>query len=280
MTTLKKKKKCVKCERDIDTLTPNIPLNKKKTSAFCSHFCAVSTFFPLCKKLKDEAPINAEEKTIQMHPEHANLRFETMKNPLEIYKTEVDQDNAFTLISKYTIDFKPIWNICFCLFDKDNTPYFFCYGFVTKNNALVDSFKNTKAFSLEEMKKYKEKQTELDCFKIIEGVTDSHDLIAPSKQEDLFFQTTLEFPDEVWSVLSSSKAHYCHHHLIRSFQNHPEHHNETCWYVIVAKDTDLESEIEILEAFLTDDIQIVSHYRKGKKFIPHDHLIKNQPLLH
>jgi hypothetical protein len=53
------------------------------------------------------------------------------------------------------------------------------------------------------------------------------------------------------------------YHFIRHYPNeHPE-----VWYVVVARETEDEEQIEILDAFPTRDPKLVERYRRGEQEI-------------
>ncbi len=72
-------------------------------------------------------------------------------------------------------------------------------------------------------------------------------------------EETLQEPDEVWSVEMKKPKGVHLYHFIRQYriEKHPY------WYVILAKETDDEEQIEILDAFPTRDSTLVERYRRG-----------------
>lgn len=78
------------------------------------------------------------------------------------------------------------------------------------------------------------------------------------------FNETLETPDEVWSLQGGSDQEeepVRLYHFIRYFGNE----NPGIWFVIVARETDNEEEIEVLDAFPTRDAPLVERYRTGSQ---------------
>ena len=76
-------------------------------------------------------------------------------------------------------------------------------------------------------------------------------------------EETLETPHEVWTHESNGEDPIRLFHFIRHY---PEE-KPGVWYVIVARETDDEEQIEIMDAFPTRDSQLVAHYRKGEQEI-------------
>ncbi len=89
-----------------------------------------------------------------------------------------------------------------------------------------------------------------------------------------FVDETLENPDEVWVLETLAEGEAANaeaanaevgpprvFHFIKQF----EKENPPIWYVIVARDTDEEEQIEILDAFPTRDPEVIERYRRGEQ---------------
>ncbi|MGK5089697.1 PBECR2 nuclease fold domain-containing protein [Bdellovibrionota bacterium FG-2] len=91
-----------------------------------------------------------------------------------------------------------------------------------------------------------------------------------------FVDQTLENPDEVWVLESGAEPAGESKdpgagdaevesprvfHFLKQF----EKENPAIWYIIVARDTDEEEQIEILDAFPTRDPEVVERYRRGEQ---------------
>ena len=102
--------------------------------------------------------------------------------------------------------------------------------------------------------------TEEETFRAQMGNERREDDIAPEKFGDYqkCMQQTLEDPDELWS-LEMPRDSVRLYHFIRFYSDE----NPTYWYVIVARETPNEEEIEILDAFPTRDVKLVNQYRRG-----------------
>jgi hypothetical protein len=87
------------------------------------------------------------------------------------------------------------------------------------------------------------------------------DDISPSEFElyQSCLEETLETPDEVWSLEMTDPEGIRLYHFIREYPNERPGY----WYVIVARETDNEEQIEILDAFPTRDSSLVDRYRRG-----------------
>jgi hypothetical protein len=80
------------------------------------------------------------------------------------------------------------------------------------------------------------------------------------------FEETLEAPDEVWSLVAEQAlGHGLEEgavrlfHFIRSYDSGPV----TFWYVVVARESDDEEHLEVVEAFPSRDSELVERYRQG-----------------
>jgi len=74
-------------------------------------------------------------------------------------------------------------------------------------------------------------------------------------------EETLEDPDEVWSLVFKDKDGRRLYHFIRSYS--AKEYGKQIWYIIVARETDDDEQIEILDTFPTRDARLVDRYRKG-----------------
>jgi hypothetical protein len=74
-------------------------------------------------------------------------------------------------------------------------------------------------------------------------------------------EETLEAPDEVWSIDTPGKKPLRLYHFLRYY---PEE-QPGVWYIIVARETDEDDQIELLDAFPTLDSELVERYRHGRQ---------------
>jgi hypothetical protein len=71
-------------------------------------------------------------------------------------------------------------------------------------------------------------------------------------------EETLQQPNELWSYQPKSAKRI--YHFIKRYE-----HDQTFWYVVIAKDTADETQIEIIDVFPTRDQDLVQMCRHGKK---------------
>jgi hypothetical protein len=194
-------------------------------------------------------------------------------------------DQRFTLISEFHPGEKRVWCICICLFLRGD-PSFLYLAFPTRNEAMVNSYRKgervqwsgsrTKITPTSRVQNQKEESGKLKS-PMIDGLADAWTeeemrrarLTEERKKDDIpiedfnlyqaCLEETLEIPDEVWTIKSTGDAVPLLYHFIRHYPDEtPE-----IWYVIIARETDDDEQIEILDAFPTKDINLVDHYRKG-----------------
>jgi hypothetical protein len=71
-------------------------------------------------------------------------------------------------------------------------------------------------------------------------------------------EETLQDPNELWSYLPKTAKRI--YHFLKQYD-----HDEKFWYVVIAKDTTDETQIEIVDVFPTRDESIIQLCRHGKK---------------
>ncbi len=84
-------------------------------------------------------------------------------------------------------------------------------------------------------------------------------------QYEKLIEETLQSPHEVWSLKAphGEKDRHQMYHFLKHFPQE----EKGLWYIIVARETDEEDQIEILDAFPTIDSLLVEQYRTGLKEI-------------
>lgn len=86
----------------------------------------------------------------------------------------------------------------------------------------------------------------------------------PAEEFNLYqscLEQTLESPDEVWSMSIRDRSQLKLYHFIRHYPDE----RPGIWYVIAARETENEEQIEILDAFPTRDADLVDRYRRGSQ---------------
>lgn len=94
------------------------------------------------------------------------------------------------------------------------------------------------------------------------------------KEYEKCVEPTLEKPDEIWSweereaaspegepAKKSAQGHAKHYHFIKKF----EEESPPLWYVIVARETEQDDQLEIMDLFPTRNIELLDRYRRGEQ---------------
>ena len=80
-------------------------------------------------------------------------------------------------------------------------------------------------------------------------------------------EETLQGPDEIWSFNPDEEAHSQKlYHFLRDYSDT----EESMWYVIIARETDDDEHLEIVDAFPTRDLTMVDHFRRGSQELGDD----------
>jgi hypothetical protein len=250
----------------------------------------------------------------------AHLRWLTLEEPDEIWREKtLTGDHRYTLISQFEPGEKTVWCVCICLFLRGE-PSFLYLAFPTRNQALVDHYrrgervqwarpKGPKAAkaavekgeahkgerhmveeAVEGEEAAEESAPKLDG--LAEAWTEEETLraqlirgrspedVPPEQYEryQAYLEETLETPDEVWTTPldSGNSEKGSLYHFIREYaEEKPE-----IWYVVVARDTDDENQIEILDAFPTRDPALVDRHRRGTREVGEEEPQQPSRLVH
>jgi hypothetical protein len=101
-----------------------------------------------------------------------------------------------------------------------------------------------------------------------------------------FIEETLAKPDEVWALPLGEDAEDAEsaelkiYHFLRRYPGQKLSGGEGFWYVVVAKDTEDDSQIELLDSFPTRDPGLLERYRSGELEYGSEPLNSNSRLVH
>jgi hypothetical protein len=264
---------------------------------FCSESCIASYFAPEIERLEKEyvRRSSAQDLTGAERESLAHLRWVTLQEPDEVWREKtLSGDYRYTLISEFEPGDKKVWSICICLFLRGE-PSFLYLAFPTRNAAVVHAYRRGERVELGAPAKEKDKAkrrkadaaaeapeaadgaagepgasdrlgtawTEDETFLAQVNQERSEDDIPPEDFESSqgCIEETLEVPDEVWSVKTNEGMLI--YHFIRQYP--ADESGLGHWYVIVARETEEEEQIEILDAFPTRDAVLVDRYRRGSQ---------------
>lgn len=269
---------------------------------FCSEECISAFFSPEVERLEKgylrRSSVN--DLTSEEKESFGHLRLITLQEPDEVWREKtLTGDYRYTLISEFLPSSKPIWSVCICLFLRGE-PSFLFLSFVTKNPSLVNYYRKGEPVDKEVLQEGRLLQHSLKKGEVqskLKGQSSQDDPptqeVGPSdglasawtedetylarmnqgRSEDDIPQSefelyqgcleeTLESPHELWTLELGQKEPIRLFHFIRHY---PEEKPRGIWYVIVAKETDEEDQIEIIDAFPTRDLSLVNRYRMGEQ---------------
>lgn len=264
---------------------------------FCSEACIAAYFTPEIERLEKEffRRLTPSDLTAEERESLAHLRWITLQEPDEAWREKtLSGDYRYTLISEFKPGSKKIWSICICLLLRGE-PSFLYLAFSTKNPAMVNHYRRgervewvkqessqkTSSKNLGEGNPAAVQGTEeipasgekLDC--LADAWTEDETVLAqlnkgrsstdiPPNEYGLYqacLEETLETPDEVWCHDSGGEDSIRLFHFIRHYPDE----KPGVWFVIVARETENEENIEIIDAFPTRDSTLVEHYRRGEQ---------------
>lgn len=272
---------CLNCSKDLVGSERVLFVEEEVGRIFCSENCIAKFFSPEIKclekdyfKRRSNSDFSDRERKKLDH-----LRWITLEEPEEVWREKtLSGDFRYTLISEYKIDNKRLWCVCICLFLKGE-PSFLYLSFPTKNSSMVNLYRKGEKipFKINSSSGAKKKMMEQHHFPsdgLADAWTEEETIRAtmgqsrglddiPSKDYGLYescFQETLDEPDEVWCV-TLKKNEFQLFHFIRCY---PEE-QPGFWYIVIARETNNEEEIEILDACPTRDQNLVEKFRSGKQ---------------
>lgn len=262
---------------------------------FCSESCIAAFFTPEIERLEKEffRRLTPSDLAGEEREGLAHLRWITLQEPDEVWREKtLSGDYRYTLISEFKPGSKKIWSICICLFLRGE-PSFLYLAFPTKNSAMANQYRRGE--QVEWIRPAAQSQTSIEGGSV--DVTDAEaedgqngeeklDRLADAWTEDetvlaqlnkgrskddippsdyglyqACLEETLEAPDEVWSHESQGNDPTKLYHFIKHYPDE----KPGIWFVIVARETDDEEQIEIIDAFPSRDPQLVEHYRRGEQ---------------
>lgn len=287
---------CRFCAKDLRDEERALFVEEEVGRIFCSEDCISSYFSTEVERLEKEYvkyASNIEDLSGEEKENYAHLRWLTLQEPDEVWRQKtLAGDYRYTLISEFEPGDRPIYCVCICLFLRGE-PSFLYLAFPTKSVTLVDLYRrgervewvkprqvegeHPQNLSLSEGAGDGSQDGTEQKAPIIDGLADEWteeetlraELSSHRAQDDIpeadfenyqaCLEESLESPDEVWSLNVKGKGPLRLYHFLKNYQEK----EESFWYVVVARETDQEDEIELLDAFPTRDMHLVERYRQG-----------------
>lgn len=277
--------RCSECEKVIPAKDQALFVEEDVGRYFCSEPCIVAHFTPEIEKLEREygKHVSANDLSSEERERYAHFRWMCLEKPDEVWMEKTPKgDHRYTLISEYKPDHKTVWAVACCLMLRGE-PSFLYLAFVTSDRYLVDNFRKgdpmkvVKASpSAKEIASEGEAQNSIERIpgadRLAESWTETDSvrasIIKGRKESDIpvedfgFYQKcleeTLQQPNELWSYTPKTAKRI--YHFIKHYE-----HDTSFWYVVIAKDTVDETQIEIIDVFPTRDESLIELCRHGNK---------------
>lgn len=270
---------CQNCGRDLSGGQKALFVEEEVGRIFCSEACIASYFTPDIERLEKEffRNLSSHDLSATEREQLSHLRWLTLQEPDEVWREKtLEGDYRFSLISEFQPGNKRIWCVCVCLFLRGE-PSFLYLAFPTREPAMVGRYRRGERVQLTRSVVPEAQEGEQPTDRLADNWTEDEtiraQLIQERSEKDIPFEEfslyqscieeTLETPDEVWSLRVHHGEHKSLYHFIRHYPDEPP----GVWYIIVARETDEDEQIEILDAFPTRDSSLVERYRRGKQEI-------------
>jgi len=280
---------CQNCSKFLEESDRALFVEEEIGRIFCSESCIAGYFSPEIARLEKEyfRRLSPRDLSGDERESLAHLRWITLQEPDEIWREKtLTGDFRFTLISEFQPENKRIWCICICLFLRGE-PSFLYLAFPTRNAAMVNHYRKGERVELKSRESKGVRhgvsgvsgEENVAPIKQIDGLAEAWteeetlraQLVQERRSDDIptheyvlyqsCFEETLDSPDEIWSRHTKDSMGLKLFHFIRYYSEE----KPGVWYVIVAKETDDQEEIEILESFPTHDSNLVDRYRRGRQ---------------
>jgi hypothetical protein len=267
---------------------------------FCSEACIAGFFAPEIERLEKDyfRKVSDGDLTKDERESFSHLRWITLQEPDEIWREKtLSGDHRYTLISEFQPGAKRVWSVCICLFLKGE-PSFLYLAFTSKNSALINTYRKGERVEWAKDRESAEGSEEnpgigpsAHSDRLADDWTEDETFLAQVNQErraddippedfvlyEKCMEETLETPDEVWSCQPGENTARLYH-FIRYYKAETEEESSSddeatadsgVWYLIIARETEDEEQIEILDAFPTRDSALVDRYRRGEQEVGH-----------
>jgi hypothetical protein len=294
---------CQHCSKLLVTEDRALFVEEEVGRIFCSEACIAAFFAPEIERLEKDyfRKVSNGDLTKEERESFSHLRWITLQEPDEIWREKtLTGDHRYTLISEFQPGAKRVWSICICLFLKGE-PSFLYLAFTSKNSALINTYRKGERveWAAKENPAQPAEAGELSggahSDRLADSWTEDETFLAQANQErrvddippeqfnqyEKCMEETLETPDEVWSCQvgenSARLYHFIRYYGLESATAEDseapvEEDSEApsgVWYVIIARETEDEEQIEILDAFPTRDPSLVDRYRRGEQEVGH-----------
>lgn len=262
---------CLQCSKTLKGDDQALFVEEELGRIFCSENCITAYFAPEIEILEKE--YFAKRPKNDLSPDEreklGHLKWMTLQEPEEIWqeKTSIG-DMRYTLIAPFDVSGERVWFVCICLFLRGE-PSFLYLGFPTRSEALLSKYRKGAEVTLEPQAEGEETEPTdglgsgwtTDEFMRAEVSKKRRADDIPSEDFSRYqacFQETLEAPDEVLSMDSRVESRTRKvYHFIKAYRDR----KPKIWYVVIARETQNEDQLEVLDAFPTRDSRLIEHLK-------------------
>lgn len=287
------KEVCYSCGKGMGVDARALFVEEEVGRVFCNEECITHYFIPDVERLEKEyyRRHSKHDLSREERDELNHLRWLTLQEPDEIWREKtLSGDFRYTLVSEFNPKTKKVWYICICLYLRGE-PSFLFLAFPTKDEALVNFYRRGERIERPESPdRPSEASNSAPTDGLAEAWTEGETLRAqlmegrkrkdiPTEDYNLYHgcvDETLEEPDEVWVAQRERESGIKTYHFIRYYASE----QPSMWFVIIARETENEDEIEILDAFPTQSGELVECYRRGKQEVGTANLTAPSRLVH
>jgi len=285
---------CWTCQKQIPTDKNFLVIEEDLKRVFCTEKCISDYFTKDIEALEQEylSQVSKDDLSVKERESLVHLRWSTFESPQEIWcRKLVSGDHLYTLISQFDYEGTAVWCLCQTLF-LQGEPSFLFIAFVTKDPKLVTYYRQGESIEWVNAKKADEKnhnKINLESEELIDysnqtvdGVTEEWtedetlraEFVKSREDSDIqvddfnlynhCLQETLEDPTEVWA-LDQQEQNNDNENKVFYFIKHFSKHSDEYWYITVARETEEEDTLEVLDAFPTNDQKMVQRFRIGQE---------------
>ena len=285
---------CSQCSKKLTKAKNIFFVEEEVGRIFCSEACISKFFSPEIERLEKEyfQYLNPTDLSNTERENLSHLRWMTLQEPDEAWfeKTE-EGDHRFTLISEFKPGKKKIWCVCICLFLRGE-PSFLYLSFPTSNSAMAGLYRRGERINPEDIGKMgvNRPPPAAPTDSLADEWTEDETIRAQLKKErrpndiplaefsvyEPCLEETLKNPDEVWSVHNKPQRSPMLYHFVRFYSDR----EPSVWYIVIARETKDQEQIEILDAFPTRDPELVDCYRQGTQEVGPSNSVGKARMVH
>ncbi len=263
---------CVCCQTPIVARDSAYFVEEEIGRLFCSEECIIQYFRPEIQILEKTyfKTVLPTELNADVRESYAHLRWRALEAPSETYQEKLASgDLRYSFVAEGDHDGEKVYGVSVCLMLRGE-PSFLFIAFVTRHRSLVDAFCRGRPVTLTRERHEDSPVPSRDRLADSWTADDSAraGLVQYRTQEDIpeqafseyedCLEATLQDPTELWNYDDSGKKKV--YHFIKEYER-----KERFWYVVIARDAEDPTQIELVDAFPTRDPLLIERARLGSK---------------